>query len=76
MKYFWLRPIIANISTKPNIVDTTAVTVIMPLVFIIIKRLPTKRTTAETRLPILWLRDWLMVSTSLVTRERISPVVV
>ena len=42
----------------------------------IITKLPRKRMTEEIRVPMLWLRDWPIVSTSFVTRERTSPVVV
>ena len=66
----------ANIRAKPSRLATTAVRVIQTLVRSIITRLPRRRITAESRPPMLWFRDWPMVSTSLVTRERTSPVVV
>lgn len=61
---------------RPIIVESTAVSVIMILVFIIIMSEPTRSVIAETRVLILILNDCVIVSTSFVTRERISPVVV
>ena len=61
-------------SAKPSRLAPTAASVIQPLVVIIMKRLPKKRTTAESREPTLWLSDCPSMSTSLVMRERMSPV--
>ena len=65
---------IANITTKPRRLARMAVRVIQRLVMSIIRRLPKSKITEVMRLPMLWFSDWLMRSTSLVTRERISPV--
>ena len=34
---------------------------------------PKNRVSAETKLPTDWLSAWLMASTSLVTRDKVSP---
>ena len=44
------------------------------LVHSIMTVLPTSRAAEETREDMDWFMDWLMVSTSLVTRDRTSPV--
>ena len=62
------------ISAKPSRLAPTAASVIQPLVVIIMNRLPKNSTTAESSVPTLWLSDWPSVSTSLVMRERMSPV--
>ena len=67
---------IANISTKPRRLAVTAVSVIQPFVISIIIRLPKNIISELTSVLRLWLSDWAMVSTSFVTRESTSPVLV
>ena len=54
---------------------TTAIKVICQLIVSIIIKIPTRVTTLEISVDKDWLSDCAIVSISLVTRERISPLV-
>ena len=74
LKYFCDLPIIIIISANPNKDDSIAVTVIRTLVLNIINTEPKSKVTDDISIPTLILRDCPIISTSLVTLERISPV--
>lgn len=59
---------------NPNKDDSIAVTVIRTLVLNIINTEPKSKVTDDISIPTLILRDCPIISTSLVTLERISPV--
>ena len=74
LKYFCDLPIIIIIMANPNKDDSIAVTVIRTLVLNIINTEPKSKVTDDISIPTLILRDCPIISTSLVTLERISPV--
>ena len=60
-------------TTKPAKTDKIAVAARAPLVLIIMKIEPIRRIIAATIETKLWLKDCVIKSTSLVTRDKVSP---
>ena len=59
--------------TKPTTVAKMVTKAKIQFMKNMVKTTATKSRLAEITFPRLWLRDWPTVSTSLVTRDRVSP---
>ena len=72
-KYFCERAITANVIAKPKMVAPIAANAMIHCVINIMTRHPASIENADTMVAMLFVNDWEIVSTSLVTRESVSP---